>query len=190
MKGLIVVDVQNDFCEGGSLAVAGGAAVAAGISALLAGADYSVVAATRDAHRNPGEHFSTTPDYVDHWPPHCVVGTEGAEFHPNLDTQRIDAVFDKGAYAAAYSGFEGRDAGGASLADWLRAHDVDAVDVVGIATDHCVRATALDAAREGFTTTVLLGHTAGVAPATVDSALAELAEAGINLVGDVYIPGA
>jgi nicotinamidase/pyrazinamidase len=188
MKGLIVVDVQNDFCEGGSLAVAGGAAVAAGISALLAGADYSVVAATRDAHRNPGEHFSTTPDYVDHWPPHCVVGTEGAEFHPNLDTQRIDAVFDKGAYAAAYSGFEGVDTSGNSLAAWLYAHEVDAIDVVGLATDHCVRATALDAAREGFRTAVLLHHTSGVATQTVESALAELAEAGVKLVGDVYVP--
>jgi nicotinamidase/pyrazinamidase len=187
-RALIVVDVQNDFCEGGSLAVAGGAAVAAGIGALLAASDYSVVAATRDAHRDPGAHFSATPDYVDHWPPHCVVGSEGAEFHPNLDTQRIDAIFDKGAYAAAYSGFEGSEANGEPLAVWLREHDIDTVDVVGIATDHCVRATALDAAREGFATTVLLEHTAGVAQATVDSALAELAEAGIKLVGDVHQP--
>jgi nicotinamidase/pyrazinamidase len=182
-KALIVVDVQNDFCEGGSLAVAGGAAVAAGISALLATADYPVVAATRDAHRDPGDHFSDHPDYVDHWPPHCVVGTAGAEFHPNLDPQRIDAVFDKGAYQAAYSGFEGSDAEGQSLADWLRDHDVDAVDVVGIATDHCVRATALDAAEAGFDTTVLLEHTAGVAPATVDAALEEMDAAGVHLVG-------
>jgi nicotinamidase/pyrazinamidase len=182
-KALVVVDVQNDFCEGGSLAVNGGAAVAAGISALLAGADYPVVAATRDAHRDPGEHFSDHPDYVDHWPRHCVVGTPGAEFHPALDTQRIDAVFDKGAYQAAYSGFEGATADGTRLAEWLRAHDIDAVDVVGIATDHCVRATAIDAAKEGFATTVLLDHTAGVAPETVESALAEMREAGITLLG-------
>jgi nicotinamidase/pyrazinamidase len=188
-KGLIVVDVQNDFCEGGSLAVAGGAAVAAGISALLASADYPAVAATRDAHRDPGDHFSAHPDFVDHWPPHCVVGTDGATFHPNLDTQRIDAIFDKGAYAAAYSGFEGSDSAGESLTEWLRAQGVDAVDVVGIATDHCVRATALDAAAAGFDTTVLLEHTAGVAPATVSSALAELAAGGVRLVGSVYQPG-
>jgi nicotinamidase/pyrazinamidase len=186
-KALLVVDVQNDFCEGGSLAVAGGAAVAAGISALLATADYPLVAATRDAHRDPGDHFSADPDYVDHWPAHCVVGTAGAAFHPNLDTQRIDAVFDKGAYAAAYSGFEGSDADGTSLADWLWAHDVDAVDIVGIATDHCVRATALDAEREGFDTTVLLENTAGVAPETVESALAQMSSAGVHLVGSVHV---
>ncbi|HEX3900013.1 MAG TPA: isochorismatase family protein [Mycobacteriales bacterium] len=182
-KALIVVDVQNDFCEGGSLAVAGGAAVAAGISALLAASDYPVVVATRDAHRDPGDHFSTEPDYVDHWPAHCVVGTPGAEFHPALDTQRVDAIFDKGAYQAAYSGFEGTGSDGVGLTDWLRAHEVDAVDVVGIATDHCVRATAKDAAAAGFATTVLLDHTAGVAPDTVESALTQLREAGVTLLG-------
>jgi nicotinamidase/pyrazinamidase len=178
-----VVDVQNDFCEGGSLAVAGGAAVAAGISTLLAAVDYPVVAATRDAHQDPGDHFADDPDYVDHWPPHCVVGTAGAEFHPALDTQRIDAIFDKGAYQAAYSGFEGATTDGESLASWLHARNVDAVDVVGIATDHCVRATAIDAAKEGFATTVLLDHTAGVATDTVESALAEMRAAGITLTG-------
>lgn len=185
-KALLVVDVQNDFCEGGSLAVAGGAAVAAGISALLASVDYAVVAATRDAHRNPHEHFSPTPDFVDSWPVHCLIGTPGAELHPNFDTQRVEAIFDKGEWQAAYSGFEGIDGDGTSLADWLRARDVDAVDIVGIATDHCVRATALDAVREGFATTVILDHTAGVAPATVETALAEMREAGVDLIGHVH----
>ena len=120
-KALIVVDVQNDFCEGGSLAVAGGAAVAAGISALLATADYAVVAATRDAHRDPNGHFSTEPNFVDTWPVHCMVGTPGAEFHSNFDPQRVDAIFDKGAFHAAYSGFEGTTSDGMSLGDWLRA---------------------------------------------------------------------
>jgi nicotinamidase/pyrazinamidase len=187
-KALLVVDVQNDFCEGGSLAVAGGAEVAAGISALLATADYAVVAATRDAHRDPDGHFSDTPDFVDSWPPHCVVGTAGAELHPGLDTQRVDAIFDKGEWRAAYSGFEGADPAGTSLADWLRRHDVDSVDIVGIATDHCVRATALDAAHEGFATTVLLDHTAGVAAATVTAALEQMRSAGVTLVGSVHQP--
>jgi nicotinamidase/pyrazinamidase len=182
-RALIVVDVQNDFCEGGSLAVAGGAAVAAGISALLATADYPLVLATRDAHVDPGDHFSDHPDYVTHWPSHCVVGTTGAQFHPNFDTQRVDAVFSKGAHAAAYSGFEGHDAEGTPLADWLRGHAVDDVDVVGIATDHCVRATALDAAAAGFATTVLLDLTAGVAPDTVRRALDEMRAAGVTLTG-------
>ncbi|HTR71308.1 MAG TPA: nicotinamidase [Mycobacteriales bacterium] len=183
MKALVVVDVQNDFCEGGSLAVAGGADVAGRISDLLASADYDAVVATRDAHRDPDGHFSATPDYVDSWPPHCVIGTDGSQFHPNLDTQRVEAVFDKGEYAAAYSGFEGATSDGRTLADWLRARDVDAVDVVGIATDYCVRATALDAAREGFATTVLLDLTAGVAPESVATALEEMSAAGVTLLG-------
>jgi nicotinamidase/pyrazinamidase len=181
-RALIVVDVQNDFCEGGSLAVAGGADVAASVSALLAAGDWDHVVATKDYHIDPGPHFGNPPDYVDTWPPHCVVGSAGVNFHPDFVTDRVEAVFTKGEYAAAYSGFEG-DAGGVTLAAWLRMRDVTAVDVVGIATDHCVRATALDAAREGFDTTVLLDHTAGVAAATVETALVQLHDAGVRLEG-------
>ena len=188
-RALVVVDVQNDFCEGGSLAVTGGAAVAAAISALLANSDYAHVVATRDAHHDPGSHFAAQPDYVDSWPAHCVVGSPGVEFHPAFDTQRVEAVFDKGAWSAAYSGFEGADPSGESLADWLRAHSVDEVDVVGIATDHCVRATALDAAKAGFTTRVLLDLTAGVAPETTERALGEMRDAGIDLLGAPHVAG-
>ncbi|WP_433269241.1 isochorismatase family protein [Actinosynnema sp. CS-041913] len=186
-KALIVVDVQNDFCEGGSLAVAGGAAVAAAISSHVAGGDYDHVVATRDYHVDPGGHFSETPDFVDSWPVHCVVGTAGASFHPELDVTAVEAVFSKGAYAAAYSGFEGSSGGGERLTDWLRARGVDRVDVVGIATDHCVRATALDAAAAGFSTTVLLGLTAGVSRATVDTALDRLRSAGVALEGAPHV---
>ncbi|MEU9705488.1 isochorismatase family protein [Streptomyces sp. NPDC047981] len=189
-RALIVVDVQNDFCEGGSLAVTGGADVAAAITDLVgeaAGAAYRHVVATRDHHVDPGDHFSETPNYVTSWPVHCVAGTEGVGFHPNfapaVASGAIDAVFDKGAYEAAYSGFEGRDENGATLAEWLRAHDVAEVDVVGIATDHCVRATALDAARKGFRTQVLLDLTAGVAKETTERALEELRGAGVELTG-------
>jgi nicotinamidase/pyrazinamidase len=178
---LIVVDVQNDFCEGGSLAVSGGTAVAAAISALLATSDYAHVVATRDAHVDPGAHFAREPDFVESWPPHCVVGTPGVQFHPALDTQRVESVFDKGEYAAAYSGFEGVDADGSTLADWLAQRGVDAVDVVGIATDHCVRATALDAVGAGLQTRVLLELTAGVAPDTVDRAIEQMRSAGVRL---------
>jgi len=183
----VVVDVQNDFCEGGSLAVAGGAAVAAAISALLANSDYDHVVATRDAHHDPGAHFAADPDYVDSWPPHCVLGTPGVEFHPAFDTQKVESVFDKGAHSAAYSGFEGADTNGTSLADWLREHSVDEVDVVGIATDHCVRATAVDAVDEGFATRVLLNLTAGVAPQTTQTALGQLRDAGVDLVGAPHV---
>jgi nicotinamidase/pyrazinamidase len=181
MRALIVVDVQNDFCEGGSLAVEGGAAVAAAISGHLRIAAYDHVVATRDHHVDPGAHFSATPDFVDSWPPHCRAGTPGASFHPELDVAPIEAVFSKGERAAAYSGFEGAEPGGTGLADWLRTRGVDTVDVVGIATDHCVRATALDAAKAGFETTVLLDLCAGVAPETTDRALKEMQAAGVQL---------
>ena len=185
-RALVVVDVQNDFCEGGSLAVAGGADVAAAISAHVRAhaADYAHVVATRDHHVDPGGHFSAQPDYLETWPAHCVVGTDGVELHPRLDRGPVEAVFDKGEHAAAYSGFEGR-ADGVPLAEWLRAHGVDAVDVVGITTDHCVRATALDAVGAGFATRVLLPLTAGVSAASTDAALEQLATAGVALVGEV-----
>ncbi|MBT2529871.1 isochorismatase family protein [Streptomyces sp. ISL-99] len=188
-RALIVVDVQNDFCEGGSLAVAGGADVAAAVTDLIgeAPAGYRHVVATRDHHVDPGDHFSANPDYVHSWPVHCVAGTEGVGFHPNfapaVASGAIAAVFDKGAHAAAYSGFEGTDENGVGLGDWLRARGVTEVDVVGIATDHCVRATALDAVREGFTTHVLLDLTAGVSEATTERALEEMREAGVELSG-------
>ena len=186
MRALIIVDVQNDFCEGGSLAVSGGAAVAAAVSAhvraVASGPEpYGHVVATRDHHVDPGAHFSDTPDYVDSWPPHCRAGTPGASFHPALDVAAIEAVFDKGAYSAAYSGFEGAEPGGADLRSWLAARGVDTVDVVGIATDHCVRATARDAAAAGLRTRVLLDLCAGVAPESTEKALAELRAAGVEI---------
>ncbi len=190
-RALIIVDVQNDFCEGGSLAVTGGAAVAAGISLVLdkAGDRWDHVVATKDWHIDPGAHFSDHPDFVESWPAHCVVGTGGADFHPELATGRIEAVFHKGEHAAAYSGFEGHTDDGVGLADWLRQRDVTEVEVVGIATDHCVRATALDAVGAGFATRVLLHLTAGVSQGSTDAALEELRTAGVQLEGEVSRAG-
>jgi nicotinamidase/pyrazinamidase len=188
-RALIVVDVQNDFCEGGSLGVGGGADVASRISDRIAAEHYDHVVATRDHHVDPGDHFSDRPDYVLSWPRHCVVGTRGVELHPNLVRDDIDAVFDKGEHAAAYSGFEGVAADGAGLADWLHGHDVSEVEVAGIATDHCVRATALDAVVAGFATTVLLDLTAGVALQTTEQAVEELRAAGVTLVGEPVLHG-
>ena len=183
-RALVVVDVQIDFCEGGSMGVAGGAATAAAISSYLAdGASrYAHVVASRDYHEDPGAHFSATPDVVDSWPPHCRIGEAGAAFHPELDVARLEEVFSKGRFTAAYSAFEGTSTTGERLVDWLRNRGVDDVDVCGIATDHCVRATAIDAAEAGFRTTVLLDLTAGVAPETTERAHVTMREAGVTLV--------
>ena len=185
-KALLVVDVQNDVCEGGSLAVVGGSDVAAAVAALLESSErggYPLVVATRDHHIDPGAHFADEPDFVDTWPPHCVVGTEGAEFHPHLEHQPFDAVFHKGQYEAAYSGFEGASEDGEPLVEWLRQRGVDEVDVCGLATDYCVRATALDAAAAGFSTTVLLELTAAVAPDRLDASLEAFSAAGVQVRG-------
>ena len=182
MRALIIVDVQNDFSEGGSLAVVGAAAVARGISEFLASKpDYAHIVATKDFHIDPGEHFSERPDYAASWPRHCVVHTAGADFHPHLVTDSIEAVFHKGQYAAAYSGFEGADDDGTPLATWLHNRGVDEVDVVGIATDYCVLATATDAMKQGFATRVLLDLTAGVAPESTEKAVEGMRAAGIEV---------
>ena len=182
-KALLIVDVQRDFCEGGSLAVAGGAGVAKRITQYLddnAG-EYEVVVATRDYHIDPGDHFSENPDFRDSWPPHCVVGTPGSDFHPDLDTRRVDAIFDKGQHSPAYSGFEGTSSTAEDLAGWLRSRGVERIDIAGIATDYCVRATALDALKEKFEVKVLANLVAGVAPETSEAALRELQRAGVTV---------
>ncbi|WP_309106553.1 isochorismatase family protein [Arthrobacter sp.] len=209
-RALIIVDVQNDFCEGGSLPVKGGADVAAAISEYVDTHhnQFDHVVATQDWHIQPGDHFAEQPDFVDTWPPHCVAGTRGAELHPDLDTEYIDAYFQKGQYTAAYSGFEGvlapedavptgeRKPGGAPLVedaeafaadedaigldDWLQSHDVEDVVVVGLATDYCVMATALDAVQAGYSVTVMRELTAGIAP-DLDDAYAEMELGGVDL---------
>lgn len=211
-KALIIVDVQNDFCEGGSLAVSGGEEVATGISELLDSTfgaesrEFDYVLATQDWHIDPGSHFSETPDFIDSWPVHCVAGSKGAQLHPNLDTEYVDAYFRKGKYQAAYSGFEGflapedevptgpqnpeqtenTEYGGSdegpSLDEWLQEHDVDAVSIVGLATDYCVRATALDAVSAGYEVTLLSELCAGIDPAGSQAALDELTEAGVEII--------
>lgn len=223
-RALIIVDVQNDFCEGGSLAVEGGAELAGAISEYVDAhhGQFDHVVATQDWHIDPGTHFSDDPDFVDSWPKHCVAGTRGADLHPDLDTEYIQAYFRKGQYTAAYSGFEGLlapddavpsgdrkpgampVAGGSSgsaagagdaeaagsdfaagedaigLDDWLQSHDVEEVVVVGIATDHCVKATALDGVQAGYSVTVLRNLTVGVAE-DLDDAVAEMELGGVDI---------
>ena len=157
-RALIVVDVQNDFCEGGSLPVAGGAEVAADIAELLRtgrrtpSAGYDHVVATQDHHIDPGDHWSPRPDYVDSWPRHCVVGTDGRGASTRTSTRsRSTRSSSRASTRRRTRGFEGARRRRHGLADWLRGRARSTeVDVCGIATDHCVRATALDAARPGF----------------------------------------
>ncbi|KRE38093.1 nicotinamidase [Janibacter sp. Soil728] len=188
-RALVLVDVQNDFCEGGSLAVEGGAAVAARAAERVvadrdgAPAEYAAIVATADWHHDPGDHWARDgePDFTTTWPVHCAAGTAGADFHPSLAPAlpHVDEVFRKGAHEAAYSGFEGTASDAATgLADWLRGRGITDLDVGGIATDHCVRATVLDALREGFAVRLLPDTIAGVAPATTEAALAEMLDAG------------
>ncbi|HEY2550410.1 MAG TPA: isochorismatase family protein [Streptosporangiaceae bacterium] len=186
MRALVVVDLQNDFCEGGSLAVNGGARLASALSDFLASAPasgYDFVIASQDYHVDPGAHFSAAPDFAASWPPHCVAGTPGAAFHPDLDVSRVKEIFRKGTHSAAYSGFEGTAPDGTLLGDWLAGRGVTSLDVTGLATDYCVRATAADAALAGLTTTVLLPLTAAVDPVTTSEALRQLRDAGVTLSG-------
>ena len=207
-KALIIVDVQNDFCEGGALAVEGGAQAAADISEHLeeAHAEYDLVVTTQDWHIDPGPHFSAHPDFSTNWPEHCVAGTSGAELHENLDTDHVDVRFLKGLYSDGYSGFEGLvgdpekvgtlegekgvkiEPAGAVEEDaedlhaQLREHDVDSVTVVGVATDHCVRATVLDAVENGYRVSVIRELTAGVDAARTAETYEEFAEADVEVL--------
>ena len=183
IRGLLVVDLQIDFTEGGALACEGGAAIAAAISAFI-GTErehYAVIVASRDWH-NPdsdnGGHFSDTPDWVNSWPAHCVAGTSGAEYHPAIDVALVDVHVLKGQGVPAYSAFDGRANDGRSITEVFAARGVQAVDIVGIATDYCVRATALDAIAAGFAVTVKANLCVGVNPASSVAALGELAAAG------------
>jgi nicotinamidase/pyrazinamidase len=187
-RALLVIDVQNDFTEGGALGVDGGAAAAQAITDYLrAHPDrYQVVFASRDWHHGDddnGGHFATDaePDFVTTWPPHCVGGTPGAEYHPALDASLVDVHVKKGQGVPAYSIFEGTTEDGASFPAELDRLGVTDVDVVGIATDYCVRASALDALAAGRRVTVLEDLVAAVDPVTGAQALVDLASAGATV---------
>jgi nicotinamidase/pyrazinamidase len=187
MRGLLIVDVQNDFCEGGALGVTGGTAVAHGVTEFLSlrGTDYAVIVASRDWHdaqTDNGGHFApagSDPDFVSTWPEHCVAGTEGAQYHPALQVEQISHHVKKGQGIPAYSMFEGVTDEGETVAAILCSHQVTSVDVVGLATDHCVRASALDARSEGLEVRVLTNLVAAVSPITKESALEEMTRAGV-----------
>ncbi|MGO2112044.1 MAG: isochorismatase family protein [Pseudoclavibacter sp.] len=190
-SALLIIDVQNDFTEGGALGVNGGAAVAKAVSALLArdAHRYALVAASRDWHNAEGDnggHFALdeAPDFVDTWPVHCVAGTPGAEYHPDLDLAEVRVHVRKGQGLPSYSAFEGTDDDGALLAAVLRETGITRVDMVGIAIDHCVRATALDAKLAGFDVRVLAEFTAAVSPERVGETARELERAGVEVEGE------
>lgn len=206
-RALLVVDTQPTFCEGGGLPVAGGNAVAARIGAYTAAAiasgRYDEIVASQDWHIEPGDHWApdgTAPDFARSWPRHGPAGEPEADLHPDLLAAlgagpgtippAITGLVRKGMHEAAYSAFEGvvvEDATadepiGPLLADWLRERGITAVDVVGIATDHCDRATALDAVVAGFGTRLLVDLTVGVAPQTTAAAIDEMAQAGVEIL--------
>lgn len=188
-KALFIIDVQNDFCEGGSLAVAGGAAVATKISAYVQShrSDYDLVIASRDWHdaeSDNGGHFAPddqTPDFVNNWPVHCVSGTRGAEYHENLDTSGIDVHIIKGMGKPSYSIFEGVTDAGRSLSEVLADNSITDIDVAGLATDYCVLASSLDAKKSGFQVTVLAELVAGVSAKSSAQALERLSAEGCKV---------
>jgi nicotinamidase/pyrazinamidase len=195
-RALFIIDVQNDFTEGGALGVEGGAAVAGGISALLAAHRdaYDMVFASRDWHdadNDNGGHFATaeSPDFVDSWPVHCVAGTRGAEYHDALATDAIDFHIRKGQGRPAYSIFEGTAQDGGSIVELLDTHAITEIDIAGLATDYCVRASALDALERGRQVRVITDLVAGVAPESSREALAEMARAGADLVLSDQVEG-
>jgi len=190
-KALLVIDVQNDFCEGGALAVAGGAAVALKITQFLESSSYDLVVASRDWHdadNNNSGHFAdsdTEPDYKTNWPVHCVAETNGAQYHPNLNTEDISEHIFKGQGQNGYSIYEGITESGQTFDELLAAHQIDEVDVVGIATDHCVLASALDSKSHGLKVRVISSLTAGVSQVTTEAAIDRMIDSGIEVVASL-----
>lgn len=188
-KALIIIDVQNDFIEGGSLAVTGGEKVALGLAEFLETADYDTIITTQDWHINPGKHWAETPDFVDTWPVHCAAGTDGAAIRPELEAAirkhpAIRHAILKGQFKAAYSGFEGTHEADpdVDLVELLYKLGIDELDVVGLATDHCVRATVLDGLHNQVKMNVLTDFIAGVDADRSVAALDEMKKAGATLV--------
>jgi nicotinamidase/pyrazinamidase len=190
-RALLVIDVQNDFCEGGALAVAGGAAVAGKIGKFLESNRYDLVVASRDWHdadNNNSGHFADSgvePNYKTNWPVHCVAETNGAQYHPNLNTEAIGEHIFKGQGQNGYSIYEGITKSGQTFDDLLNAHQIDEVDVVGIATDHCVLASALDSKSHGLKVRVISSLTAGVSEVTTEAAIDRMIDSGIEVVASL-----
>jgi nicotinamidase/pyrazinamidase len=190
-RALLVIDVQNDFCEGGALAVAGGAQVAGKISSYLQTSKYDLVVASRDWHdadnTNSG-HFAeagSEPNYTTTWPVHCVAETEGAKYHPNLSTANIDVHIYKGQGQNGYSIFEGVTESGQSFTDLLAEKSITEVDVVGIATDHCVFASARDSKKHGLKVRVISSLTAGVSAEGTEKAIDQMIDDGIEVIASI-----
>jgi nicotinamidase/pyrazinamidase len=188
-RAIIVVDPQPDFFEDGPLPIVGATATAQRIRDFLNAKRerYDVAIVTQDWHVDPGEHWSASPNYESSWPVHCAADSPGAQIHEALADVEWDAVIHKGAREGAYSGFEGQRLDGTSLAEVLFAEGVLDVIVVGFATDHCVKATAMDAQRLGFDVRVALDLCAGVTPATTHAAIADMAAAGISITQSVEL---
>lgn len=189
LRALIVVDVQPTFCEGGALPVAGGNACAERIAEFVSAhrQQYALVVSTQDWHVEPGDHFSDNPDFVDTWPPHGVAGTPEAELHPALAELKADLSVKKGQYAAAYSGFEGTTDTGSTLSQELEIGRIEAVDVVGLAESHCVKDTAIDAAKLGYQVRCLLDLTEPVSAELGAAAREQMRDAGVELVDSANI---
>jgi len=187
---LIIVDMQNDFCEGGALPANGGNQTGHDIANYLRvrHESYQLILTTQDWHVAPGAHFSEEPDFRDSWPPHCRAGTTGADFHPalkNLVEDLSDAQIRKGMHSAAYSAFEGEHPDGMLMREFLTSQEIRQLDIVGLCTDYCVAATALHSAQFGFRTRVLIDLTSGVSADTTETAIRKMRAAGVEILGSM-----
>jgi nicotinamidase/pyrazinamidase len=187
-NGLLVIDLQNDFLEGGSVPVPGGTQIAAQVARHIRHfrSEYSFVVATRDVHEDPPDHFADKPDYINTWPKHGLVGTQGATLCTpifNLVREKIiQVVLDKGRHAGAVSAFEAQDLRGHLLVDVLREQRVDHIDVCGLITEYCVRASALDARKHEFQVRVLVNLCGAASPDNALRAYEDMKTAGCQLM--------
>ena len=183
-EALLIVDVQRDFCDGGALAAPHADDILPALNRHIAEAHARglPIYASRDWHPSVTSHFEA---YGGEWPPHCVEGTSGAEFHPQLELPADTIVISKGGDPSrpGYSAFDGRTDTGRSLMDDLRARRIESVAVAGLTTDYCVKETVLDARRGGLDVTVLGDAIAGInaKPGDADRALDEMASAGARI---------
>lgn len=182
-RALLIVDVQNDFCEYGPVPSIGGSQIASSITRFIDFnySAYELILASKDWHQSPTEHFSKRPDFISNWPSHCVGSTEGAELHSNLNRKMIDHELIKGEYTAGMSAFEAKTSLNEGLIELLERREIDLIDICGLNADSNLYSTAIDALELGFPTTLFIDMCSGYSEESTLHALEDLESRGVNL---------